>query len=228
MQAPTRSTPPLEAGTSRERTTSIGDRREIHPTSPNKTRPLWRRVVVSRLKRRISSNIDQNGGLKTLPACANNDPKAGARPFDIGSASSRTENRHGARCRGDAEFIEQRDQLRVRALVVDQKAGVNGRCDAIEGDVNRVRVSAKIVVGFEQRDAASLSMQQPCGIPSRRYRHLRSQRARNTPEPGSDALCRSVPAGKFRSISVASTPSWISTRNASGWIQARCAGPGRD
>jgi hypothetical protein len=45
------------------------------------------------------------------------------------------------------------DQLRVGALVEDQKASVNAVFDTIEPHINRVRMPAEPALGLEQRDA---------------------------------------------------------------------------
>ncbi len=48
-------------------------------------------------------------------------------------------------CDCDAEFAEQRDQIRIGAVVEDQEAGVDGMRVAVERDVDGVGVAARIV-----------------------------------------------------------------------------------
>jgi hypothetical protein len=43
-------------------------------------------------------------------------------------------------------------QLRVGAVVEDQEAGVDAVRDAVQRDVHRVRMTAEVVVGLEERD----------------------------------------------------------------------------
>ena len=90
--------------------------------------------------------------------------QAAARPFEVRVVDAHAE-RHVARGRIDAERLEQRDQVRVSAVVVHQKAGVDRRGYAIERDVDGMRVAAEIVVGLKERHVITLRKQPAGGKP---------------------------------------------------------------
>jgi hypothetical protein len=52
----------------------------------------------------------------------------------------------------DAQLREELDQQRVGAAIEDQKAGVHAVRDALELEVQRIRMSAEMIAGLEQRD----------------------------------------------------------------------------
>ena len=74
------------------------------------------------------------------------------------AAVERDGERHVARPRLDAEVAEQRGEVRIGALVVDDEAAV----DADAAPVERVAVAAEPVGGLEQRHVAD-ARQQPRG-----------------------------------------------------------------
>lgn len=64
---------------------------------------------------------------------------------------------------GYAQFVEQRDQVRIGPVVEHQEARVDGVACAVEVDVDRVRVTAEIVGGLEQRHAVTAGQQVRAG-----------------------------------------------------------------
>ena len=60
--------------------------------------------------------------------------------------------RHIRRCAGHAQALEQRDQARVGALVVDQEARVDTMLDAFESYIHGMCMAAKPALGLVQRD----------------------------------------------------------------------------
>ena len=77
--------------------------------------------------------------------------RAGAAPFDAGGGDLRRE-RHLGRRRRDAELGEQGGKARRGAFVEDDEADVDAVRPATERDVDRVRVAAETIRGFEERD----------------------------------------------------------------------------
>ena len=77
--------------------------------------------------------------------------RAGAAPFDAGGGDLGRE-RHLGRRRGHAQLGEQGGESRRGAFVEDGEADVDAVNPAIERDVDRVRMAAEPVGGFEERD----------------------------------------------------------------------------
>ena len=74
---------------------------------------------------------------------------AGARPFQR-AAVHRHAKRHVAGNAGHAQFGEQRHQVRIGMIVIDQKAGVDAVRASFERDIDGMSVAAQVVVRLEQ------------------------------------------------------------------------------
>ena len=98
--------------------------------------------------------------------------------------------RHLRRCRRHAQRLKQLHQVGVGAVVEDQEAGVDAVRDALQRDVDRVRVAAETVVGLEQRDL---------GVSRQRVRRRQPGNAR--PDHGDPLhLCPSLDGYVMRSL----------------------------
>ena len=71
----------------------------------------------------------------------------------------RTENDISLAHARDAELVEQRDQLRIGAVVEDEEAGVDRTRDAVERHVDGVRVPAEA-----RRSASNTVTAWPCRV----------------------------------------------------------------
>jgi len=59
---------------------------------------------------------------------------------------------HRCRPRCNAEFVEQPNEMRIRPVVKHDEACVDGVTLAVKFEIDRVRMAARIVVGFKHRD----------------------------------------------------------------------------
>src|SRR5690606_33589611 len=59
---------------------------------------------------------------------------------------------HVARLPGDTQFVQQRDEVRVGAVVEDDEAGIDRVAAAVEFDVVSVRMTADMAACFEHGD----------------------------------------------------------------------------
>ena len=82
---------------------------------------------------------------------------AGAVVFQTGRFVPHAET-HVALLRGHAQFVHQRDEVRVGPVIEDDESGVDGVALALILDVVGMRVAADVAAGFEQRDVV-LAMQ---------------------------------------------------------------------
>src|SRR4051812_10830859 len=57
--------------------------------------------------------------------------------------------RHRAGRRRDAQLGEQGNKLRVRAIVVNQKARIDGSTDAVDLDIDSMGMASQVIVGLE-------------------------------------------------------------------------------
>ena len=92
----------------------------------------------------------QERGPQQVAALGEDRVQAGARPFER-VIRERDGERHVGFGGRNAQFLEKRDEMRVRAVVEHEKTGVDGVRHAVERDVHRVRMAAEVSVGFKER-----------------------------------------------------------------------------
>ena len=99
----------------------------------------------------------QEGGAQQVAALGKHGIEIGARPFQYARIGRRAERhfhgkRHVAVGRLDTEFSKQLHQVRVGGVVEHEKTRVDAMRDAIERDIHRMAVAAKIVTRLVQGD----------------------------------------------------------------------------
>ena len=131
--------------------------------------------------------------------------RAGAAPFDAGGGNLGRE-RHLGRRRGDAQLGEQGGETRRGAFVEDGEADVDAMHPAIDRDVDRMRMAAEPVGGFEEGDLGvrrqAARRREPGdaraddGDPLHPGRRLRPDAPADGGAPGCEEECRRAPPGE--------------------------------
>ncbi|MNT27086.1 hypothetical protein D3C72_1627000 [compost metagenome] len=93
----------------------------------------------------------QEGGAQQVAALCEHRTQVGARPLQVG-LRQRYAERHVAGVHRNRQVLEQLHQVRIRQVVVHQKAGVDRVADAAHRGVHRIGMAADALVRFEQGD----------------------------------------------------------------------------
>ena len=117
-----------------------------------------RQRFVARPDQRLRAGIEtqdvgdhpQEGRAQQVPALREQRVDRRAVVLEAGTLAAQAEA-HVRRLPGDAEFLEHRDEVRVRPVVENDEAGVHRPGAARELDIHRVGVAAGIVVRLEDR-----------------------------------------------------------------------------
>ena len=91
----------------------------------------------------------QEGGAQQVAALCEHRTQVGARPLQVG-LRQRYAERHVAGVHRNRQVLEQLHQMRIRQVVVHQKAGVDRVADAAHRGVHRIGMAADALVRFEQ------------------------------------------------------------------------------
>ena len=121
-----------------------GTRQSAAPGGFVAARASW---VQTRVEAQVGQHAPE-GGRTRLPLLAKTEPTS----WPLHSRSmpgTWTENGHVARRGGDAELLEELDEIR-QVRLVDQEARVHAVADAIELDIHQVRVAAGARVGLRR------------------------------------------------------------------------------
>jgi hypothetical protein len=100
-------------------------------------------------------------GAHQIALLAEDSGEAGPGPFQFGRTHADGEGHLGFDA-GNVDCREQRGEIRVGALVEDEEAGVDRMRDAIDGDVDGVRMAAEVVGRLVERYLVALRQQPRC------------------------------------------------------------------